>query len=140
MLNFKELLKPNKSKVIISIVLTVLYIAGFFYVYTGAICDRPSCQKFSAAQTIITPIVSAPLILYAPFDDVGNYLAYEKVYTFDNTGAYTLKPRFNNFISEIGVYTFDILGIIFMEAIGYLLSCLIYTAYESIKNKNQIKK
>ena len=138
MLNFKELLKPNKSKVIISIVLTFLYIASLIYVFVAAICVAPSCKEPNFIQTTLAPIVSAPLILYAPFDDVGNYLSYEKVYTFDNTGAYTLKPRINNFISEIGVYTFDILGIIFMEAIGYLLSCLIYTAYESIKNKNQI--
>ncbi len=138
MSTLRGLLKPNKYKVVITLVLAAIYIAGFFYVFAAAICVAPSCPNPNAFQKTISPFFGFTSMAYVIFTEIGDFLFFKRTYI--SADMHTTEPRFNYFISEAGVFVFHLLGTLFMLAIGYILSCVMYATYTSLKLRNTNSK
>ncbi|MEK6984010.1 MAG: hypothetical protein AABX33_05530 [Nanoarchaeota archaeon] len=134
MLKFKQFIKPNMSKIVVTVTLILLFIILFAYTAGPALCVVGECKEPNSIQKVLEPFFNFVIYVYNFFEDAGIFLFYEKIYVSENNN--TLNPRLPNFISLVGTMVFNLFGFLFWIIIGYLLSCIILFVYHSIKNKH----
>ncbi|GEM_PF-2817699 len=127
--------KPNKYKFIIAFIIILLNFASLVYVFSYGICVRPTCPKESALSIMLSPLVT---FTYTPFfiqSEFADSIVYKRTYANDDNYYYTVERKYSALVEYTirTIYFLFALSIYLM--VSYIVSCVIYKAYEKMKNK-----